>query len=159
MSPVGRLLLGALDDNLCLCDWLDTGHVRHSLHRIELNIGSVDIRECETQLLEEASHVLDEYFAGKRRILNLPILTFGTDFQRDVWKAIEGINYGATVSYSELAMMAGHGHAVRAVASAVGANALSVFIPCHRIVAVGGAIGGYAGGLEAKRGLLTLEAR
>ena len=83
----------------------------------------------------------------------------GTDFQIKVWCEIIGITYGETASYSEIAGNIGSAGSVRAAAAATGANALSILVPCHRVLGTGGALTGYAGGLEAKRSLLSLETK
>jgi methylated-DNA-[protein]-cysteine S-methyltransferase len=100
---------------------------------------------------------LEEYFAGGRRSFDLPLELEGTDFQRSVWLRLAEIPYGETVSYAELAMMVGRPHAFRAVGQANGANPVPIVLPCHRVVASGGGLGGYGGGLPMKRQLLTLE--
>ena len=104
--------------------------------------------------------VVDEYFSGQRKFFNLPYRFTGTEFQKRVWQSISRIVYGKTVSYEEIARLSGVGNAgmtVRAVANAIGANKLSVIVPCHRIIRKNGETGGYAGGKEAKRYLLELE--
>jgi O-6-methylguanine DNA methyltransferase len=100
---------------------------------------------------------LEEYFAGDRRTFDLPLELEGTDFQRTVWLRLAEIPYGETMSYAELAMMVGRPHAFRAVGQANGANPIPIVLPCHRVVASGGGLGGYGGGLPMKRQLLTLE--
>jgi methylated-DNA-[protein]-cysteine S-methyltransferase len=100
---------------------------------------------------------LEEYFAGDRRRFDLPLEVAGTDFQKSVWLELAEIPYGETVSYAELALMVGRPHAYRAVGQANGANPIPIVLPCHRVVATGGGIGGYGGGLPMKRQLLTLE--
>ena len=100
---------------------------------------------------------LDEYFAAQRRVFDVPLLTVGTPFQRAVWELLTTIPFGGTRSYAWLAAQLGHPRAVRAVAAANRANALSIFIPCHRVVGSSGSLTGYAGGLAAKRLLLGLE--
>lgn len=156
-SPCGRLLLGALDGRLCLCDWQEARDRRVVLRRLarHLQAGYAEA-SCDTTL--RAARQLDEYFAGRRRDFDLPLLLAGTDFQCAVWQALRAVPYGRTASYAVLARRIGRPRSVRAAAAAVGANALSVFMPCHRIVGTGGALTGYAGGLEAKRFLLALEA-
>lgn len=108
-------------------------------------------------VLDHAARQLDEYFAGRRRVFDLPLLTVGTPFQRAVWELLTEIPFGGTRSYAWLAAQLGHPRAVRAVAAANRANALSIFIPCHRVVGSDGSLTGYAGGLAAKRLLLGLE--
>ena len=100
---------------------------------------------------------LSEYFAGKRKEFDLPLLFVGTDFQKKVWEGLCKIPYGETVSYGAQAERLGCPKAVRAVATANGANAIAVFVPCHRVVGSDGSMTGYAGGLDVKRFLLSLE--
>lgn len=107
--------------------------------------------------LADASAQLEEYFSGHRRRFDLPLKLSGTDFQRQVWEALAEIPYGSTISYAELAAMVGRPAAFRAVGQANGANPLPIVLPCHRVLASGGRIGGYGGGLEMKRRLLALE--
>jgi len=102
---------------------------------------------------------LREYFAGARTDFDLPLAPEGTPFQRDVWTAIGAVPFASTITYGELARRVGRPSAVRAAGAATGRNPLTIVIPCHRIVGSGGTLTGYAGGLERKRILLTLEAR
>ena len=96
------------------------------------------------------------YLTGESRTFDLPLDVRGTDFQRDVWRTLVDVPFGATVTYAELGARAGHASAVRAVGMACGANPLPLFVPCHRVVAANG-LGGFAGGLELKRRLLAWE--
>lgn len=107
--------------------------------------------------LATVARELVEYFAGARTAFSVPLRPIGTAFQRAVWDAIAEIPYGQTATYTELAREVGRPAAMRAVGAAVGRNPLSVVVPCHRVVGAGGALTGYAGGLERKRLLLTLE--
>jgi methylated-DNA-[protein]-cysteine S-methyltransferase len=100
---------------------------------------------------------LDEYFRAERKRFELPLLLVGSDFQKRVWDALLGVAYGETSSYLGLAEKVGNKSAVRAVASANGANAISIIVPCHRIIGSKGELVGYAGGLRAKERLLALE--
>ena len=108
-------------------------------------------------VIETAVTQLDEYFAGERREFDVPLMFAGTEFQKAVWNALSRIPYGRTETYGELARRIGRPAAVRAIANAVGSNALSILVPCHRVIGVDGALTGYAGGLPAKRHLLNLE--
>lgn len=108
-------------------------------------------------VLVEAARQLIEYFAGKRREFDLPLAPEGTEFQRTVWRTLEQIPYGVTITYSELASRVGNPKAFRAAGSANGANPIPIVIPCHRVIAVGGKLGGYSGGLAVKEHLLELE--
>jgi methylated-DNA-[protein]-cysteine S-methyltransferase len=106
--------------------------------------------------LHRAAEQLEEYFAGRRTSFDLVLEPSGTPFQLSVWWALADIDYGHTVTYAELARRVGRPAAARAVGQANGANPLPIFLPCHRVVATGG-LGGYGGGLDAKRRLLALE--
>jgi len=109
------------------------------------------------EVLDRAAAQLEEYFAGKRTEFDLPLELDGTAFQKDVWLALADIPYGKTISYAELANMVGRPSAFRAVGQANGANPIPIVLPCHRVIASGGGIGGYGGGLDMKRQLLALE--
>ncbi len=155
-SPCGRLLLGSYKGRLCLCDWAaerPRAIVDRRLQRA-LHAGYV---AHPSELLRAAARQLDEYFNGQRTVFDLPLLLVGTDFQKTVWQRLLSVPYGETVSYALLARSIGRPAAVRAVAAANGANALSLFVPCHRVVGSDGSPTGYAGGLEAKEYLLRLE--
>ena len=108
-------------------------------------------------LLCEAASQLDEYFAGRRSLFDLPLDLRGTDFQLEVWRALLGIGSGRTESYAEIARRVGAPRATRAVGAAVGRNPISVIVPCHRVVGSDGRLTGYAGGLARKQALLRLE--
>jgi methylated-DNA-[protein]-cysteine S-methyltransferase len=111
-------------------------------------------------LLQRAASQLQHYFAGTgttRGAFDLPLDLLGTPFQRAVWDALLHIPAGATCSYGDIARAIGSPQAVRAVGAAVGRNPVSLIVPCHRVVGRGGALTGYAGGIERKRALLALE--
>ena len=105
----------------------------------------------------EAVQQLREYFAGKRTKFDLPLAPAGTPFQCSVWRRLEEIPYGETISYGELARRVGNAKASRAVGSANGKNPLPIVIPCHRVIAGDGSLGGFGGGLPMKTALLALE--
>jgi methylated-DNA-[protein]-cysteine S-methyltransferase len=111
-----------------------------------------------TGLVHRAADQLSEYFDGRRTTFDLPLAPAGTPFQRSVWFALAEIPYGETITYGDLARAVGRPTAFRAVGQANGANPLPIILPCHRVVAAGGGIGGYGGGLTLKRQLLDLEA-
>lgn len=108
-------------------------------------------------LLDETERQLRAYFAGQLRIFDLPWRTSGTSFQESVWGMVAAIGYGRTRTYMDLARELNSPGAVRAVGAANGANPLPIIIPCHRVVATGGGMGGYGGGIDLKRRLLALE--
>jgi len=110
-------------------------------------------------LLVQARQQLDEYFHAGRQSFDLPLdLSAGTPFQQAVWRALQAIPYGQTCSYRDLAVKLENPAAVRAVGAANGKNPLSIILPCHRVIAVSGALTGYAGGLKNKQNLLKFEA-
>ncbi|MBQ7422859.1 MAG: methylated-DNA--[Prevotella sp.] len=155
-SPCGHLVLGSFDHQLCLCDWGLEKH-RPLIDQRFRRIFNAEYVEDTSDVLEEAKRQLDEYFSKQRTKFNIPLLFIGTDFQKSVWKELLKISYGTTTSYGELAKRIGIPGAVRAVANANGANAISIFVPCHRVIGSNHSLTGYAGGLSAKRFLLDLE--
>jgi methylated-DNA-[protein]-cysteine S-methyltransferase len=160
-SPVGGLLLGAIDGRLCLCDWTD-GRSRDVVRRrLERHLGArYEAASSEGELpsvITLAVSQLDEYFAGGRRVFDIPLLFAGTDFQRAAWDELMRIPYGTTISYTEMAARMGMPRAVRAVAGANRVNAISIIVPCHRVIGSNGTLTGYGGGLPAKKTLLATE--
>lgn len=155
-SPCGRLVLASFADRLCLCDWSDNPFAERNRRRIEKYLKATSKTET-TSVLEETKRQLNEYFAGKRKAFDIQLCLVGTDFQHKVWNALRSIPYGSTKSYKDIAQCIGKPKAVRAVAGAIGANAISILIPCHRVIGSNHSLTGYAGGLEAKRGLLGME--
>ncbi len=157
-SPCGTLILGGMNGELCLCDWRG-GKDRSAVEKRIRRRLNVDLQPGHSDLLEQAMAQLDEYFEGERKAFTIPLRLAGTEFQQRVWRELQALSYGTTATYADLAHRLGKPAAVRAVAAANGANAISLFVPCHRIIGTGGALIGYAGGLEAKRYLLELEYR
>lgn len=155
-SPCGMLTLGSLDGRLCLCDWPSEERRKRIALRLRKWL-QADMEEGPSAVTDEAARQLDEYFAGQRRTFSVPLLFAGTDFQQSVWNELLRIPYGHAVSYGEMAQRMGMPRAVRAVANANAANAISIFAPCHRVIGSDGTLTGYAGGIGAKRRLLCLE--
>jgi methylated-DNA-[protein]-cysteine S-methyltransferase len=114
--------------------------------------------ERTNAVLAEAARQLAAYFAGELRDFDLPLRASGTPFQLQVWRGLQAIPYGETISYSELAKRIGRPTAARAVGRASGQNPIAVVVPCHRVIGADGTLTGYAGGLDAKAALLALEA-
>ncbi len=155
-SPYGELLLGSYEEQICLCDW----RYRKSRESIDRRIQeglNASFVEAGSLLMEKCKEQLAEYFKGSRKTFDLPILLVGSDFQKRVWKALMEIPYGKTRSYISLSRELGDEKAIRAVARANGENALSIIVPCHRILGSDGSLTGYAGGLRVKKKLLQLE--
>lgn len=155
-SPCGELLLGSFADKLCLCNWTTEKHPGRIDKRLKTTLHA-EYEEAQTDITIEATRQLDEYFHGGRKTFDIPLLTVGTDFQKEIWNELLVIPYGETVSYGDLSVRIGKAHAVRAVANANGANAISIFIPCHRVIGSNRSLTGYGGGLDTKKFLLDLE--
>ena len=155
-SPVGEILLGSYDGKLCLADWKYRKMRTTIDSRIQKGLKAEYVEES-TEVIEETIKQMKEYFANERKNFDIPLLMVGTDFQKSVWDGLIQIPYGTTASYLELAKNIDNEKAVRAVASANGANAISIMIPCHRIIGSNGDLVGYAGGLPVKKKLLELE--
>lgn len=116
-----------------------------------------DMEYKETTVLLETKKQLEEYFKGERKVFDLPIYMKGTPFQQKVWNALCEIPYGEIRSYKELAVSINHPKAYRAVGMANNNNPIMIIVPCHRVCGSSGKLVGYAGGLEAKEKLLSLE--
>jgi methylated-DNA-[protein]-cysteine S-methyltransferase len=151
-TPIGRIGLAGTDD---------------ALTRVVLpnELAASDLPSTATgddnppvgRAVAVAACQLVEYFGGTRTTFDIPLAFHGTPFQEDVWRALGEIPYAETITYAELAALVGRPRAYRAVGQANGANPIPIVLPCHRVLAAGGRIGGYGGGLPTKQRLLTLE--
>ena len=155
-SPVGEMILGSYNNTLCIANWKN-GKTKERIEKKLAKALDTEYIDASSEVIVEAMKQLDTYFLGKRKEFDVPLLMVGTAFQKSVWEALLQIPYGETASYLEQAKRIGNEKAVRAVASANGANAISIFIPCHRIIGSNGTLTGYAGGLKTKAKLLELE--
>ena len=155
-SPCGELILASVGDELCLCDWNEKPCAERNKQRLVRYLNAEFSIES-SPVLEQTQQELDEYFAGKRKTFDIPLHPVGTDFQKQVWQALLEIPYGETRSYKKIAQSVNNLKGVRAVAQAIGANGMSILIPCHRVIGTNHSLTGYAGGIEAKRLLLNLE--
>lgn len=155
-TPVGPMLAGATDAAIVLCDFAERPMIGAQLASVRRRIGPTR-SEGESPLLDRLESQLAEYFAGGRQAFDLPIDLPGSSFQERVWAELRRIPYGHTISYRQLAERVGAAAAYRAVGRANGSNRLALVVPCHRVVAANGGLGGYGGGLPAKRRLLELE--
>lgn len=145
-GPIGRYAVGETDGALSRI-WVGD--------RLSLVSGEIEVKE--TLLLKETRRQLDAYFAGALRQFDLPQTLEGTAFQLQVWRLLQEIPYGETITYGELARRAGNPLASRAVGMANSRNPLPVIIPCHRVVGSHGKLTGYTGGLDVKVKLLEVE--
>ena len=155
-SPCEELTLGSFGEELCLCDWQSGRHRSRTIGRLQRMLDT-ELEDGNSRVIDMAASQLDEYFAGARRTFDIPLLFSGTEFQRTVWHELLKIPYGTTVSYGTIARNIAMPKAVRAVANANGANPISIFAPCHRVIGSDNSLTGYGGGLEVKEFLLRLE--
>ena len=153
---MGELILGSYKDKLCLCDWRYRKMRATIDKRIQDGLDAVYMYE-KSEVIQAAVNQLEEYFNKERTAFDVPLLLVGTNFQKEVWNELKKIPFGETDTYSGLSVNLQNEKAIRAVASANGANAISIIVPCHRIVGSNGELVGYAGGIEAKKKLLELE--
>jgi methylated-DNA-[protein]-cysteine S-methyltransferase len=148
-SPIDDLMLVADASVLTGVYFVGCDHIPAASKHWTLN--------AQHSVLSQATKQLQEYFAGKRQNFSLPLRLAGTDFQQKVWQEIARIPYGETINYSELAKRAGAPQAIRAAGTTTGRNPVSIIVPCHRVMGKNGSMCGFAGGLERKRYLLSLE--
>ncbi len=149
-SPMGRLLLAASEKGLVRLEFRGG--------REGIPASDADTRWVEAPpKLEPYRRELGEYFAGRRRKFSLPLDLRGTPFQKRCWRALLQIPYGETRTYAEIARAVGHPRAFRAVGGANHDNPIAIVVPCHRVIASNGTLGGYGGGLPLKEKLLRLE--
>lgn len=167
LSPdLPTITLVAKDGKLLALDWFTdkTEKILTKLTKQANTLPQSDLAEHladpNAQLLANTITQLDDYFHGKRQHFDIPLdLSMGTPFQQKVWQALLQIPYGQTISYAELARRIGQPTAYRAVANANGKNPISLIVPCHRVIASDGGLGGYTGGIGIKKALLALENR
>jgi len=157
-TPMGRMIAIADEAALYLLEFTNRKNMRRQFDRLR-RIQNRAVLPGRTHITEKIEAELDAYFAGRLSNFATPLATSGTDFQRQTWDALQTIPHGETRSYAQLAEMIGNPAAVRAVASANANNGLALIIPCHRVIAKDGGLGGYAGGLTRKRELLDLESK
>lgn len=155
-TPEGRMIVVADTRALYLIEFVDRVKLPRQFERLR-RIHGRTIVPGTTPVTEMIAQEMAEYFLGQRHNFSVTIETTGTEFQDGVWDALRTIPYGQTWSYADLAVAIGNDKAVRAVASANGSNGLAIVIPCHRVIASDGGLGGYAGGVARKARLLDLE--
>ena len=155
-TKIGELILGSFEGKLCLLDFRYRKMRKSVDERIKKGLNAKFV-ENNTEIIERIQAELDEYFHGNRKEFDVPLQMVGTDFQKSVWEVLLNVPYGTTSSYLQLAKNIKNEKAVRAVATANGANSMAIIIPCHRIIGSNGELVGYAGGLPIKKRLLKLE--
>lgn len=155
-TRLGPMMIGVTDEGLCLLEFTDRKMLETQLTSLKKRMKSEMITGRHS-MIDQVSKQLDEYFEGKRKDFNVPLVVPGTEFQQKVWNALTLIPYGVTRSYKQQADVVGDVKAVRAVARANGENRISIIIPCHRIIGSDGSIVGYGGGIHRKQWLLKHE--
>ena len=155
-SPIGPLVVAATEDAICQLHFSERDQLDAQLETLRQR-HSGSLRAAKSELLLALQRQLAEYFAGRRRDFDLPLVYPGSPFQQRVWSALLQIPYGQTWSYLDLALRVADRKATRAVGSANGANPIAIVIPCHRVINTSGNLGGYGGGLWRKQILLDLE--
>ena len=158
LSPLGPMLAGATGAGICLLEFVDRRMLETQLKRVKRYFKS-DLVPGESPFFPTLNRELNDYFEGKLKKFTVPLSIAGTDFQKKVWNVLMQIPFGETRSYRDQAIAIGNPSAVRAVAGANGDNALSIIIPCHRVIGSDGKLVGYGGGLWRKKYLLELETR
>jgi methylated-DNA-[protein]-cysteine S-methyltransferase len=153
-SPLGAIWLAATDTGLAGMWFVGQRHAPDPWDWTRVD------NSQQHPVLNTANHQLQAYFAGHLRRFDLPLdLRGGTPFQQSVWQALLRIPVGETTSYGEISRRIAKPLAIRAVGTAIGRNPISIIVPCHRVLGAGGALTGYAGGLDRKVALLQLESR
>jgi AraC family transcriptional regulator, regulatory protein of adaptative response / methylated-DNA-[protein]-cysteine methyltransferase len=155
-TPLGEMVAGATDEGVCLLEFLDRKILPSELNDLTRLLGT-KTEEGENKHLKALRKQLKEYFAGKRKEFNIPLVIPGTEFQRSVWIELQNIKFGDTRSYLEQAEALKSPESIRAVANANGMNRISILIPCHRVIGSNGRLVGYGGGLKRKKWLLDHE--
>jgi methylated-DNA-[protein]-cysteine S-methyltransferase len=151
-----EFIIGSYQNKLCLLDYRYRKKRDAVDNRIQKHLNATYVEQT-SEVIEACKKQLDEYFNMERKVFDIPLLLAGSAFQKSVWEALLQIPFGKTVSYLELSKNIGNEKAVRAVANANGANAISIIVPCHRIIGSDGSLTGYAGGLNVKKRLLEIE--
>jgi len=155
-SPLGPLLVGAVQQGICLLEYTDRRMLEHNYKTMRDRFG-YPILPVTHSHIEQLREELISYFKGTLSQFTTPLVPCGTAFQGRVWDELQHIPYGQTISYDQLAQRIGQPTAVRAVARANGMNRINILIPCHRVIGKDGQLTGYSGGLWRKRFLLKLE--
>ena len=155
-SPWGPMFLAGSEKAICLCEFLKTKALSHLLERLESQDTCVQIKQ-DPRPLATALDGLNRYFSNKPERLDHPVGVQGTPFQKEVWLALREIPLGQVASYGEIAARIGRPNSARAVGQACGSNSVVLFVPCHRVIAAKGKLGGFGSGLGLKEALLAHE--
>ncbi len=157
-TPIGKMIAISDENSLYMLDFTDTTSSKKKMNNI-LTQYKAQLNTKSVAPLISIRDELELYFTNKLTSFKTPIITTGSEFQTLVWEGLKKIPYGQMISYGHLAKMINKPSAHRAAANANGANRFAILIPCHRVISNNGTLGGYAGGLDRKQYLLTLELR
>ena len=155
-SPIGSLIACATESGLCFLGFIGQKRIEKQFGEIQSHFNAI-ILPGKNDHLKKVKKEITEYFDGERTVFSIPLDIVGTDFRKKVWNELLNIPYGETVTYKDQAIAMNNKKAIRAVASANGANKISIIIPCHRVIGSNGSLTGYAGGLHKKNWLLNFE--
>lgn len=156
LTPLGPMLAGATDEGICLLEFVDRRMIETQIKRLK-KLFKAELMPGSSPHFSQLEQEIKEYFGGTRKEFTVPLVIAGTDFQQQVWSALQTIPYGETRSYKQQSEIIGNPKAIRAVARANGDNRIGIIIPCHRVIGSGGELVGYGGGLWRKQYLLNLE--
>src|SRR5690554_377319 len=155
-TPLGPMLAGATSEGVCLVEFANRIHLGREFIELQRLLNASIILGRNTHL-DQLENELKEYFEGKRKTFSVTLHTPGNEFSQSVWKTLQNIPYGKTISYKEQAELMSNPKAIRAIATTNGRNRLAIIIPCHRVIGSNGTMTGYAAGIEKKKWLLKFE--
>jgi len=155
-TPLGPMFVCATDNGICLLEFVDRRMLETEFKDLQ-KLLKANIISGENEHIKQVKKEIKEYFEGNRKIFDVKLETPGTEFQNQVWKFLQEIDYGKTSTYQKQAENINNPKAIRAVASANGYNRISIIIPCHRVIGKDGKMTGYGGGIERKRWLIEHE--
>jgi len=155
-TPIGVMQCCASDKGLYLLEFHDRPNLNETIRKLATQLNK-QVVQAENEIANKLRKELQLYFKGELQFFTTPTIFTGTDFQEEVWHALLKVPYGKTRTYKEQTDILGNPKAIRAVASANGKNKIAIVVPCHRIIGSDGSLTGYAGGLNRKRYLLSLE--
>ena len=156
LTPLGHMFTGATDEGICLLEFTDRRMLETQIKTLKKHL-KIEVMPGENFHFAALDKQLKEYFSGKRKKFDVPLVLPGTEFQLSVWQELQRIPFGETRSYQEQAIAINNPKAVRAVATANGDNRIAIIIPCHRVIGKNGKLTGYGGGIWRKQFLLNLE--
>ena len=155
-TPLGKMFVASTNKGICMLTFYNEKSIQKQMDKLK-KFFDADIMSAHNPHFDTLKKELNEYFEGSRENFEVPLQLLGTPFQISVWKILQAIPYGNTISYQEQAVLINNPKAVRAVASANANNLIAIVIPCHRVIGKNGKLTGYAGGIDKKEFLLNLE--